>query len=157
DALTWSEMANELLATKDFAENFQIWTFEYPTGQPFVTSAARLRQYLAMAGHHLDPLGNDRQLSNMVLVGHSMGGLIAKMQVAHSGSQLWAAIANRPLEEVNARLETKELLHAAFFFEPSPHVSRVVFIGTPHRGSVFARRPIGRIGSLLVSPPPDRQ
>jgi pimeloyl-ACP methyl ester carboxylesterase len=157
DALTWSEMVNELRATKGFNERFQIWTFQYPTGQPFVTSAARLRRNLALARQGVDPLGLDPQLSNMVLVGHSMGGLIAKMQVACSGSQLWAAVANRPLEELNVRPETEEVLAAAFFFEPSPHVSRVVFIATPHQGSVFARRPVGRVASLMVSPPPERQ
>lgn len=157
DALTWSEMVNELRATKGFNERFQIWTFQYPTGQPFVTSAARLRRNLALALQRVDPLGQDPQLSNMVLVGHSMGGLIAKMQVACSGSQLWASVANRPLEELNVTPEMEQILAPAFFFEPSPHVSRVVFIGTPHQGSVFARRPVGRMASLMVSPPSDRE
>ena len=38
-----------------------------------------------------------------------------------------------------------------FFFEPLPFVSRVVFVGTPHQGSVMARRLAGRIGSRLVN------
>lgn len=32
-----------------------------------------------------------------------------------------------------------------------PYVKRIVFIGTPHRGSQLARRVAGRIGSALVS------
>jgi hypothetical protein len=42
-------------------------------------------------------------------------------------------------------------LSQALFFEPAPSVTRVVFIGTPHRGSTMAQRVVGRVGSSLVS------
>ena len=42
----------------------------------------------------------------------------------------------------------------AFFFDPVPSVRRVVFIATPHLGSSYARRCIGRATSSLVRPDP---
>jgi hypothetical protein len=44
----------------------------------------------------------------------------------------------------------REQLRRAFFFTPSPQVRRVVFIGTPHRGSIKSRQVIGQLASSLV-------
>jgi len=41
------------------------------------------------------------------------------------------------------------------FFEPRPFVTRVVFVATPHRGSVLASLGVGRLASLAVREPPD--
>jgi hypothetical protein len=152
---TWVEMVNELQAYPGFVEHFQIWVIEYPTGQPFLTSAAECRAQLHTARHTFDPTRADAQLSNIVLVGHSMGGLISKLQVTSSGDRLWRSIANRPFDQVAIPTNIRQKLVDAFFFEPSPDVSRVVYVGTPHRGSGFANRTIGRLGSALVEEPED--
>jgi hypothetical protein len=76
----------------------------------------------------------------MLLIGHSQGGLLVKMQAISSGSRIWDAAANKPLEALMLRDETRGLLRRGMFVEPSPTVSRVVFIATPHRGSFVAGR-----------------
>jgi hypothetical protein len=157
DPFTWAEMVNELRTREGFVDRFQIWVFEYPTGSPFLRSAADLRDRLEQARQTFDPMRSDPQFSNMILVGHSMGGLIAQLQVASSGDRLWRAVANRPLDQISAPNDYMQLIRSAFFFRPSPYVSRVVFIATPHRGSAFATRLVGRCGSLLVSEPEQRQ
>jgi len=153
DPYTWAEMVNELRATPGFFNHFQLWFFEYPTGRAFLSSAAQLRQKLATARKTFDPYGQDSQLCNMVLVGHSMGGLVSKLQITSSGNFLWRSVANRPLHELRMSCENRKKLADAFYFEPSPCISRVIFIGTPHRGSALATRLIGRIGSSLASTP----
>jgi hypothetical protein len=40
-----------------------------------------------------------------------------------------------------------------FYFNPSTSISRVVFVGTPHRGTPAARRCIGKLASRLVEEP----
>ena len=92
----------------------------------------------------------------MVLVGHSLGGLISKLQITSSGDRLWRSIASRPFDEVSMKPGTQVKLAESFFFEPSPDVKRVVFIGTPHGGSGIANRSLGRLGSALVNEPLDR-
>ncbi len=155
---TWVEMINELRAHPGFVDHFQIWVFEYPTGQPFLLSAARLREQLASSRRTFDPEHGDPQLSNAVLVGHSMGGLLAKLQVTSSGDRLWRAVANRPFDQIVMIDDFfEQQLASSFFFEPSPGVSRVIFMATPHRGSAFATRAIGRLGSSLVREPDDRR
>ncbi len=91
-------------------------------------------------------------MDQMVLVGHSMGGLVARLQVTYSYDVLWRGAARQPLEAVRADPATRERLERDFFFDPSPSVSRVVFVGTPHRGANMARRLIGRAVSSLAHP-----
>ncbi len=150
DPLAWANMANEIRACPEFVEKYQLWAFEYATGEPFLKSAAKLRRQLQEARVLLDPTLSDTALSQMVLVGHSMGGLVSNLQITHSGNQLWEAVACCPFDSIVTTPETRLALAESFYFEPSPFVSCVVFIGTPHRGSPWANRPIGQLGAKLV-------
>jgi hypothetical protein len=149
----WANVANEILARPEFREKFQLWAFQYPTGLPFLESAAELRQRLIAARNEFDPTTDDPALSHMVIIGHSMGGLVAKLQVTSSDDRLWCSIARKPLSEIKATDEQRDRLRSLFYFEPLPFVSRVVFAGTPHHGSRLARTSIGRLGSCLVQQP----
>ena len=153
DPFTWANAANELRAHPELMARYQIWGFEYATGEPFLASAAVLRRQLREVRSQVDPTGSDPALDQMVLVGHSMGGLVSKLLVTHSGTELWDSVSCRPMEELSMDRETYARLADSFYFEPSPSVTRVVFMGTPHRGSPWARRPIGRFGAKLVEEP----
>lgn len=157
DPFTWAEAVNELRARPGFVDRYQLWVFEYPTGDAFLRSAAALRAQMQQARATFDPNQSDRQLCNAVIVGHSMGGLVAKLQITSSGDRLWNSIANRPVDQVRmpSRIR-KDVLHA-FYFKASPCVSRVVFMATPHRGSNFSNLLVGKLGALLVRRPRDRQ
>ena len=89
----------------------------------------------------------------MVLVGHSMGGLLAKMMVQDSGTRLWRLISDRPVEDLAGDQADRDLFRRALIFKPRPEVRRVVFIATPHRGSRVDRGRLGRLGSRLVRLP----
>jgi pimeloyl-ACP methyl ester carboxylesterase len=154
DPLTWNDMINELQAQPQIISRYQIWTFRYDSGEAFFTSAAVLRRQLAQLLALYDPTGCDPAATNIVAVGHSMGGLVANLQVTYSGNTLWSAAARVPLEQVLTDPATRANLRDAFFFEPSPHIARVVYIGTPHLGSGWARRAVGSLGSALVEPAP---
>src|SRR5690606_35181403 len=113
-------------------------------------SAAELRESLAVVRKLFDPTHDDTAMEQIILVGHSMGGLVAKLQVTHSQDILWRSAASGELDAVRATPAMRERLRRMFFFEPSPLVTRVIFIGTPHRGSASTRRVAGRIASRLV-------
>lgn len=156
DRITWIELANDLRAIPWFNQRYQLWSFQYVTGEPFVRSGAGMRKALQDAVAYCDPEHNDPALSEMVLVGHSMGGLVSKLQVTSSGEEIWNSIANRPIDEIDLTENQRELINRLFHFEPLPFVKRVVFIGSPHQGSPFATSWAGRIGSQLVIQPKDR-
>jgi hypothetical protein len=146
-------MVNELRTRPDILQHYQVWAFEYPTGDSFVRSARTLREDLANALQRLDPQGQDPALSRIVVVGHSMGGVVAKLQITSSQTLLWNSFANRPLNQIVASDETRANLARLVFFEPQPAITRVVFIATPHQGAGVAQRLAGRIGSKLVQEP----
>lgn len=147
---TWTDMVNDLRATPGFDEHYQVWAFRYATGSSFLRAAAHLRRSLYEAAATVDPHGEDAALDSMVLVGHSMGGLVSKLQVVDSGDTLWRSVAARPLEQIAADAATRQELAEVLFFERNPHVRRVVFIAVPHGGSSWATRPVGRVASSLV-------
>lgn len=154
DEGTWFDLINELRTWPTFHRRYEAWVYRYPTGATFLHSAAVLRRELQTAVQRLDPQGTDRALQNMVLVGHSMGGLHAKLQVVDPGTQLWDAISYVPFEQIVLRPELKERVRQNYFFEPLPFVKRVVFVATPHAGSSLASRGVGRIAALTVQQPP---
>lgn len=155
DAGTWFDMINELRAWPEFHRHFEPWLFRYPTGASFLYVSAMLRHQLTEAVACLDPEGREQGLKHIVLVGHSMGGLHAKMLVVDSGTAIWDAVATVPIDAVRAPPDAKKFLGRLAFFKPVPQVTRVVYIATPHRGSVLASLGVGRVASLAVREPPE--
>ncbi len=86
----------------------------------------------------LDASGQDPALRRMVIIGHSQGGLLAKLMTIGSGRRFWDAASTVPFDEVEMPAETRKLLREGMFFGPVPTVERVVFIATPYRGSYRA-------------------
>ena len=149
----WMKVINDLRGDPVIRDRYQFWLFLYPTGTPFPASAAKLRAKLDELREVIDPSHADKALDRMVLVGHSMGGLISKMMIAQSGGDLWNLVARRPFEELQAKPEHREILRRIFFFEPHPSIARVVFIATPHRGSDLGDQFIGRLADRLIRLP----
>jgi hypothetical protein len=136
----WMDMYNRLLADPELRSRYQVWFFQYDSGNPIPLSALRLREALTAAVARLDPEGKDPALRRMILIGHSQGGLLVKMQVVSTGDRIWSSGSRKPLDELTLSDQTRDLLRRAMFVEPLPTVSRVVFICTPHRGSFVAGR-----------------
>jgi pimeloyl-ACP methyl ester carboxylesterase len=150
----WAEMYNRLLADGEIRRRYQFWFFQYDSGNPIAASSLALRDALTSAVARLDPEGKDPALRRMVLVGHSQGGLLVKMQAISSGDRIWAAASRRPLNELVLTDASRDLLRRSLFVEPLPTVSRVVFIATPHRGSFVAgRRFVANLVRRLLSLP----
>ena len=89
----------------------------------------------------------------MVIVGHSMGGLLSRMMDAETGDHLWRVVSDRPDGELPWREGGIDLFRSGLFFGAQPEVRRVIYIATPHRGSHFDRGPIESIGTRLVRVP----
>jgi pimeloyl-ACP methyl ester carboxylesterase len=150
---TWLSMLNGLMGDPVLRRRYQFWFFKYPTGNPVMYSAATLRDSITQVRMTFDPEGKDAQFNKMVIVSHSMGGLLTKTMVQSSGTHLWDMFSDVDIKDMDITPDERAFLSRLFFFEPQPAVSRVVFIATPHRGAGMALGAIGRIGRALVTLP----
>jgi hypothetical protein len=155
DPFGFSVMIAALNRTPGFLDRYQVWVYVYPTGFTFLRAAALLRSDLRDAFAVLDPDSRDPALQNAVIVGYSMGGLLARLQVTSSGDALRSLLVNRPLESLVMTPSTRAFVRELVYFEPSPHIRRVIFIATPHSGSPVASSIVGRLATRVVQPPSD--
>jgi hypothetical protein len=149
----WMEMFNDLRSFPEIRSKYQFWFFLYPTGQPFWVSAAQLRDTLVEVRTVLDPAGQNPRLGELVLVGHSMGGLVSRLQTIESGDSFWKIVSDKPLEELKATPAEQNKLAKCFYFHPNPAVKRVVTIGTPHHGSTSSNDYTQYLGRSLIRLP----
>ncbi len=151
---TWLLMFNDLLGDPQIRERYQFWYFRYPTVNPILYSASILRDSLMEISKVYDPLGTDPAFNQMVLVGHSMGGLLCKTMVEQSGDLLWRMLFDKPIDDLDIPVEQRSMLERGLFFEPLPFVSRVIFIAVPHRGSKLAKMTIVEKFQSILKPAP---
>jgi hypothetical protein len=142
-------MIEDMEADAAIREHCQFWTFQYASGDSIPYSAHLLRQSLRRARQVFDPDGGDAAFDQMVVVGHSLGGILAKMMVQCSESRLWQTVCSRPIDQLSGPPEDCRLMRQAFCYSPVPEVRRVIFISTPHRGSPLASGPLGELGARL--------
>jgi pimeloyl-ACP methyl ester carboxylesterase len=145
----WDRMVRELEAVEAIRGRYQFWTFGYATGESIPFSALRLRRAIRRAREVFDPGGTDEAFDRMVVVGHSLGGLVAKMTAQTTGLSLWRTVSAKPPDGMSGPAEDVRLLREAFLYERLPEVRRLIFIATPHRGSPFARGVLGDLGTRI--------
>lgn len=149
--LSWRNALNELMADPEIRDHYEFWTFGYSTGVPIPYSAMKLREALHGMEGYRGLLG--AETDEVILIGHSMGGLISRLMTERSGDGTWFDLFNKPVEELPLPEEERELLRKMAYFDPVPFVDRVVFIATPHGGSLVADNAIGQISSALIKLP----
>jgi pimeloyl-ACP methyl ester carboxylesterase len=146
-------MLDALQADPLVAERFQFLTFGYAGGAPITHVSNFLRRDLRALRDRVDPQRTDAAWDRMVLVGHSMGGILCKMMTQSSGSKLWDLTTDRRIEELAGPADAREVLRAELVYEPLPDVRRVVFIATPHRGSQLVCKLVKDVEAYLVRRP----
>ena len=151
----WAEMWNTLRADPMLRERYQFWMFNYASGKPITISAGILRSELTGMVKALDPDGKDAALQKMVVIGHSQGGLLAKLTATDTGDKLWQLVSKTNIDQLKIDESTRDLLRANFFFKPLPCVARVIFIATPHRGSYQNTHFVQRLLSRFITLPGD--
>jgi pimeloyl-ACP methyl ester carboxylesterase len=149
----WINVANEVLGDETLRRRYQVWQVYYPTNAPLPLNNQAIRRALAQTLAHFDPTGRAVASNNITLIGHSMGGVLARLMVSSSQDTLWEALLNSyPMQGAQQqRIEAR--LAPYLRFEPLPQVSDAIFIAAPHRGTPFANNRISRWVANLVTLP----
>ena len=74
----WSVMLDRLSREPAIRARYQFLTFRYDSLRSIAESGTLLAQALDQASRRFDPEGRDHCFDRVVVVGHSMGGLVAK-------------------------------------------------------------------------------
>jgi pimeloyl-ACP methyl ester carboxylesterase len=144
---SWAPMVDTLRTDPWIREHYQFWFFSYPSGYPYPYAAALFRRELD---------GVKRAFPNhkrVILIGHSMGGMICRLMMTDAGDRIWRDCFSTPPAKTPLASDTRKLLDEALVFNHRPDVESAIFISTPHRGSKFASGWIGRLGASLVRTP----
>lgn len=149
----WINVSNEVMGDAELRRNFQVWEIYYPTNAPIAVNLANIRKALDTTFRHFDPSGKARASNNVVLIGHSMGGVIARLLVSSSGDQLWSVIPTRADLPPAKKARLRERLSPYLQFTPMPQVTRAVFLASPQRGTPYAQHTLARwFGNLIRLP-----
>ena len=81
----WAEMINTLSGDPVLGKKFQFWYFFYNSSRLITVSALDLRKAIEEQIDKLDPGRTSAAMRNMVVIGHSQGGLLAKLTAVDTG------------------------------------------------------------------------
>jgi pimeloyl-ACP methyl ester carboxylesterase len=131
----WVELLNTLMADPQIRNKYQFWYFVYTSNKAVAQSAAELRDALSAKLAALDPEGKDPALQQMVVAGHSQGGLLTKFTAVDTGDRLVQALTGKDLAALEMPEDKKARIGKIMVIKPLPFVKTVIFFSTPHRGS----------------------
>lgn len=149
----WAEMFNTLYADPVLRQRYQFWFFLYNSSAPVLISAADLRDAIRNKVTELDPASTDRALQEMVVVGHSQGGLLTKLTVVDTDERLTEALTGKRLDELGLSENMQAEFAHYLRVEPVVEVKRVIFISTPHRGSILSKNWVRTLLQKIVTLP----
>ena len=145
---TFDNLVNRLYADPEIRSNYQFWYFNYPTGVAWTVTARAYRTALKKLRDSVDPHHTNPNWDKMVVIGHSMGGLITHYSQCEEPWNLLRA-SDIPREQLEPYLDKRyvdqpmpdpslEALREDYFFRPVK-AGMVIYLATPHRGAPVAR------------------
>ena len=148
---SWVNVANEILGDERLRNRYQIWQVFYPSNLPVAISQREVRQALEQTFARVDPGQVNDASHHIVLVGHSMGGIISRLLVSTGSERIWEERYQAPAG--SERRQSLARLEPYLDFRPLPGVDCAVFLATPHAGTPYAHHWLGRrIASLIHLP-----
>lgn len=161
DPTTFAVLVNRLVRNPDIARNYQFWFFGYPTGVAWTITSDFYRTALKEVRDKVDPDKKNKNWDRMVVVGHSMGGLITHYSQCKESWRMLETILTPEAqakylgaEHKHDKMKTEQgqRMHDMYFFEPVK-AARVVYLATPHRGAPMASYRIVEFFRQLISLP----
>lgn len=151
--IIWRDIIPEIISEPELAKRYQIFAFTYPSSYPIGESALLFRNELEELREKYDPERDDPLSTDIVAMGHSMGGVLTHLLAKNMGDHLWNEISDQPFDEIVMTEEQRKSFGSVAFFEPDPAANRLVFFSAPHGGAEMATLSIVNSVSRLAKLP----
>ncbi|MFV5501486.1 esterase/lipase family protein [Acinetobacter sp. 226] len=132
----WIRLTNDIMGDPVLRENFQVWQVFYSTNMPILESRFQINALVQQGFAQI--ANNTPAKKDAVLVGHSMGGVIARLMVSQADitQDAFKLVQNTRI----AQFKDNPLFKARLQMQPIPNFNRAIFLATPHRGTEYADR-----------------
>jgi len=149
----WVNLVNEVTGDQVLREKYQVWSVYYPTNAPVGLNRYTISRALNRTLAHFDPGGQAAASQDMVFIGHSMGGILARLMLSTPGDALMASVVDGFKLQGERRQRVERRLGPILRYQPQANVTRAIFIASPHQGTDIANRGLGNfIGKLVRLP-----
>ncbi|MDM1339929.1 esterase/lipase family protein [Acinetobacter pseudolwoffii] len=145
----WIRMTNDIMGDPVLRENFQVWQVFYSTNMPILESRFQINALVQQGFAQV--ANNAAAKKDAVLVGHSMGGVIARLMVSNAdiSQDAFKLVQNTRIEQ----FKDKPLFQARLQMQQIPNFSRAIFLATPHRGTEYANRWHTKLARKIIRVP----
>lgn len=151
ECTTWANALNEMMRDPVIRDRYEFWIYGFPTGAPIPYLSQKLREDVETMYRYRRDHGSTT--TDVTVIGHSMGGLMAKTLTQTSGDSQWQRFFEVSPEQLDVSTEDKAALREMFYFKPLPYVNRVIFVATPHLGAEAADRSYANFAAQLIRSP----
>lgn len=132
----WIRLTNDVMGDPVLREHYQVWQVFYSTNMPILESRFQIYAIIQQSFNLVDSKVPAKK--DAVLVGHSMGGIIARLLV--SDADLTPAAMKLLPNRRAQQFKNDPLFKSRLDIQPIPNFSRAIFLAAPHRGTEFADR-----------------
>jgi len=148
--MVWAKLTNLIDGDPDLRAHYQVWHVVYPTNTPLLLNRLTVQRMLDRAWHILDPDNTAPAHHDVVMIGHSMGGVVSRLLVSESDDVVWKAVFDIPPTQLQGSPEDIAAIDALFRFHPYPGITRAIFLASPHMGSPYVNNVIGWLALRVV-------
>ena len=132
----WVRLTNDIMGDPVLRDNYQVWQVFYSTNMPILESRFQIYSLVQQTFNQVD--NGTSAKTDAVLIGHSMGGIIARLMVSDDDVR---DIALQTIKDRRvAEFKDNPLFAARFEMKPIDNFGRAIFLSAPHRGTAFADR-----------------
>ena len=130
----WIRLTNDIMGDKVLRENYQVWQVFYSTNMPITES--RFQIYALLKQSFAQVNANASAKNDAVLIGHSMGGIIARLLVSDADvtQKALSMMSNRQLN----KYKNVPIVSQRMNIQDIPNFSRAIFLSAPHHGTAYA-------------------
>ncbi|PVZ89837.1 alpha/beta hydrolase [Serratia sp. S1B] len=145
----WVRLTNDIMSDPVLREHYQVWQVFYSTNMPIIESRFQIYALLKQSFALVDPKAP--AYSDAVLIGHSMGGIIARLLVSNQN------LSAPAFKIFNSRSllahKTDPVIVERFNIQPIPNFNRAIFLSSPNKGTAFAELWFTKMARRIIRVP----